>query len=235
MVLIFSSPPDPVSASNCENRSFSSATVAWGGVRSAYGVKSTMSANSTVTSGNASAMTSSRCFSRSTMEMGSMLRSNPSDLARSTSSSRCSRVKARRVCTASPSSSVLAGLDHHELAHHSRILMEEQVAVVHVGVVGVGVVGEPHDDPDGDVRRQVHGVLPAGQWRWWGRAADAENLELHVVDVEAVRLRVVVGHLPDLAGVLGDHLVDAVHVHLLAVDLASGKPEVPRGRRRGGF
>jgi hypothetical protein len=49
-------------------------------------------------------MTSCRCLSRSAMEVGSRLRSNPSDRARSASSSRCWWAKTRRLCTASPNS-----------------------------------------------------------------------------------------------------------------------------------
>src|SRR4029450_5849675 len=101
---------------------------------------------------------------------------------------------------------LLAGCGHHELAHHSLVLMEDEVAVEHGRAPGVGVGGEPHDEPDRDPRRQVHGVLPAGQLRRRGRPAHVEQLELHPVDVEVVRHEVLVAHLPDLGGVLAHHL-----------------------------
>ena len=58
---------------------------------------------------------------------------------------------------------------------------------------------------------------------WWG-TVDVEDLELHAVDVEVV-LPGFGDDLPDLDGAGDDGGVDAVHRHVLAVDLGSAHPE----------
>ena len=40
-------------------------------------------------------------------------------------------------------------INHHELAHHSHILMLQDVAVEHVGHVWIGVAGKAQDDAHG--------------------------------------------------------------------------------------
>ncbi len=67
-------------------------------------------------------------------------------------------------------------------------------------------------------RRDEHGVLPAVQGRRPRAAGVVDDLELHVVDVEAVRVPRLVADLPDLGAAGGHGLVDAAHVHLPAVD-----------------
>src|SRR6266511_4100367 len=61
-------------------------------------------------------------------------------------------------------------------------------------------------------------VLRAGQVRGRRGAAVTQDLELDFVDVEVVERPRAVADLPHLGGAHGDDLVDAVHVHRLAVD-----------------
>src|SRR6266498_1028504 len=112
----------------------------------------------------------------------------------------------------------LAGGGDHELAHHAVVLVAQQVAVEHVGDGRVGVVAEADQEPRVPARRDEHGVLPAVQGRRPRAAGVVDDLELHVVDVEAVRVPRLVADLPDLGAAGGHGLVDAAHVHLPAVD-----------------
>lgn len=41
-----------------------------------------------------------------------------------------------------PQARLLAGLDHDELAHHAPILVEQQVAVIHIGPFRIGALAE---------------------------------------------------------------------------------------------
>jgi hypothetical protein len=61
---------------------------------------------------------------------------------------------------------LLPRLEHHELAHHPLVLVQEEVAVEHVRVPRIGVVLEGEQQPVGALRLQVHGVLAAGELRW---------------------------------------------------------------------
>ena len=88
MVLIFSRPWRCARSSNALKTSSRTPTTRSGGVRSAKGVKSTTSANSTVTSSWASAMRPSWRFSRSAIDAGSTLRSSRSELASAASRAR---------------------------------------------------------------------------------------------------------------------------------------------------
>jgi hypothetical protein len=101
MVLIFSSPWRLVSWSKAENSSSRTCTTSWGLLCWLRRVKSTRSANSTVTSGKPSAITSSCCLSRVAIGAGNTFSSSRSDCS-------SSRSRARRVRTASPSSSTAA-------------------------------------------------------------------------------------------------------------------------------
>ena len=99
-------------------------------------------------------------------------------------------------------------LGNDELAHHSVVFMQQQMAVEHVRRRVIGVVLEPHDQPIAAPRLQVDRVLTAGKFRWWRRAIYGQDLELHVMDVEVVPERVPVGDLPDLGRPQLSDLVD---------------------------
>ena len=97
-----------------------------------------------------------------------------------------SRTRARASRQPSIAKGELLGDD--ELAHHSLVLVPEHVAVIHVRQARVDVADETHDGPDADVRRNVDGVLPAGELGRWRIVVDAQDLELNVMDVEVVGL-----------------------------------------------
>jgi hypothetical protein len=58
-------------------------------------------------------------------------------------------------------------VDHHELAHQTLVLVQQQMAVIHVRGGVVCVILKPHDQPVISSWLEVHRVLTARKLRWW--------------------------------------------------------------------
>src|SRR5699024_10023424 len=114
---------------------------------------------------------------------------------------------------------LLTGIDDDELTHHPFVLVQEHMAVVHIRQVRVGVVLEAHEESVDAIRFEVDRVLAPAHRHRRGLTVDVEHLELHIVDMEAVGNRLRAADLPHLGVTDVDDLVDAAHIHPLAVDL----------------
>src|SRR5215207_878369 len=87
------------------------------------------------------------------------------------------------------------GVDDDELAHHSAVLVFEQVTVEHVGRFRVGVVAEVRREACRLPGRDQNGVFEAAQFGGRRISRELDDPEADVVDVEAVRDSAAVLHL----------------------------------------
>ena len=114
----------------------------------------------------------------------------------------------------------LARLHHHVLAHHAFVLVEQHVAVIHVGVVVIAVLAEQYAQLHRHPGRDCDRVFPPVGVKLYVRVGDLQHLERAVVDVEVVDpVGVAVGHNPGFRVRMVDHHIDPVHVHAFPIDL----------------
>lgn len=114
---------------------------------------------------------------------------------------------------------VTRGSGDAELAHEHVVLVFEDVGVEHVVP---GEVAELADDGDRSPGRDVDGFLPLGLITGRGRAVDAQDLEVDVVQVDRVVFSGAVVERPLLRGAEGDLGVDPGRVIAEVVELPDG-------------
>src|SRR3546814_7152195 len=100
-----------------------------------------------------------------------------------------------------------------ELAHHSCVLMLQNMAMIHVWEIRIGIIVETHQNTHAFSRRHDDDVLETllSDARW--KAVPVENTELPVMYVKRVRHHRDVGYLPNLAGPDPHHLIDRSEEH----------------------
>ena len=96
--------------------------------------------------------------------------------------------------------------------------MFQDVAVVHVWNLRVSISLEGHDDPNEITGRHQDCVFPAEVGTSGWLAVAIENLKLHQMDVERMRLTAAIVYFPNLNVTQSHDLINSRHIHSLAVD-----------------